>query len=192
MRVRALGRPYPVELKTADDAQLQEPMVVEPQTESNGHAEAVDADPVETTISSSSDPTVQNQESAISGDGEEEATDSPPQPILKRWKSADAGKHERLLVSMCIGTIRKFSTITGRVMNHSSGCGSSFYPFTLIPQHLIIFDEPWIMPEWVTLKWGRSLELLLDDEVGDITTDSPMPPPEGNKTRSFWFTILKT
>lgn len=36
------------------------------------------------------------------------------------------------------------------------------------------------MPVWRTLQWGRSCELLLDDEVGDTPTDSPMPEPEGN------------
>lgn len=46
-------------------------------------------------------------------------------------------------------------------------------------QHYIVFDEPWIMPVWCKLTWGRACELLLDDEVGDIPTDSPMPDMEG-------------
>lgn len=35
------------------------------------------------------------------------------------------------------------------------------------------------MPSWHTLKWGRSCELLLDDEVGDIPTDAPAPELQG-------------
>jgi hypothetical protein len=48
-------------------------------------------------------------------------------------------------------------------------------------QHFIVFDELWMMPSWHTLKWGRSCELLLDDEVGDIRTDSPAPQLQGKE-----------